>query len=85
MTNPYLAVTDDEQYYTCPVDMDIMKCLISNGHYCLLSGGLHPVQGSTDCALALYFNNDNAIKSYCSITLNTFTKTQLLSLAPVIT
>ena len=50
MCNKSLFITDDEQYYTHPVDMDIMKCLVSEGHYCSLSGGLCPVQGSTDCA-----------------------------------
>ena len=55
LSNPYLGVTDSEQYYTDPIDMDIMKYLISKGHYCSLSGGLYPVQGGNDCALALYF------------------------------
>ena len=36
----YLAITDDEKFFTHSIDMDIMKCLISKGHYCSLSGGI---------------------------------------------
>ena len=78
--SPYLAITDDKQYCTGLVDMDIMKCLISKGTIGL-SGGFYPVHRHTHCALSLCFNNDYAIKSYCSITVNAITKnsvTQLL-------
>ena len=61
MTNCYLAITKDKQYSPCPVYMDIVKYLVSKGHYCSLSGGLYPGQGHTDCGLALYFNNDTQI------------------------
>ena len=54
----YLAKTDDEKYFTHPIGMDIMKCLISKCHYCSLSGGLYPIYNQTDCALTLYFEND---------------------------
>ena len=27
-TNPYLAITNDKQYYACPIDMVIIKCLV---------------------------------------------------------
>ena len=46
LTNPYLAICDDEQFYTCPVDVDIMKCLVSGGPY--------PVNGNNNCYLALH-------------------------------
>ena len=82
LTNNYLATTDDEQHCMHPTDMDILKCLLSTGHYCCLSGGLYPVQRSTYCALALYFNNDSAIKSYCSITVKTITKISFTWLSP---
>ena len=60
LTNPYLTITDNKQYYNHPVDIDIMKCLISKRYYCSLSEGLYLVQGSADCVLALSFINDNA-------------------------
>ena len=50
--------------------MDIMKCLISKGHYCSLSGGLHPIDNHTDCTIASYFKNNNQIKSSCPISVN---------------
>ena len=34
IANHYLVITDDEQYYSCPIDTDITKCLVSKGHYC---------------------------------------------------
>ena len=51
MIKPYLALTDDDQYYTCPVDMDTMKCCIWKGQYCSLLVGLYLVKGSADCAI----------------------------------
>ena len=50
--------------------MYIMKCLISKGHYCSLSGGLCPIYNHTDCAPALYIKNDIQIKSFYPISLN---------------
>ena len=66
----YLAVTDDEKYFTHPIDMDIMKCLISKGHYSSLSGVLYCICKHIDCALALYIKNDIQIKSFCQISVN---------------
>ena len=82
MTKSYSSITDYEQYYTHPVDMDIMKCLISKGLYCSLSVGLYPVQEYRNCAISLYFNKYNAIKSYYSITVNTITKNSVTQLSP---
>ena len=61
---PDPAITDDEQYYTRPAGMDILKYCVSKGHYCSLSEGLFQVQGHTDCSLALYFSNDNACSHF---------------------
>ena len=73
MKNPYPVLTNDEQNYTCPPDMDIMKCLY---------GGLCPVPGSTGGGLDLYLNNYNVIKLHCSITVNTITKNSMTQLKP---
>ena len=32
LTCPHLGIGDDEQYYTHPVNIDIMKYLVSKGH-----------------------------------------------------
>ena len=82
MASPYSAVTDDEEHYTQPIDIDIMKCFISKGHYCSLSGGLYPVQGHMDSALALCCNMDNASKSHWSIKVNTIIKNSITQLSP---
>ena len=60
----------------------IIKCLVSKGNYCSISGGLYRVQHSKDCALALYFNDDNAIKSNCSITVKTINKNSVMQINP---
>ena len=62
--------------------MDIMKCLIPKGLHYSLSGSLYPVQGSKDCALALYFNNNNDIKSHCFTTVNTITTNSITQPSP---
>ena len=62
-----------------------MKCLVSKGHYSSLSGGLYPVQGHTDYALALYLNNDNAMKTHHPSTLKAITTRSLTQLSPVMT
>ena len=41
------SITDDEQHYIKPIDLEIMKCLVSKG-------GLYPKKDSEDCAHALY-------------------------------
>ena len=75
MTNSYLLITHDEQYYTWLIDMDVIQYLLSKGYYCSLWGGLRPGQEHKVSALALYFSNNNAITSHCSITVNNITKT----------
>ena len=68
--NTYLAITDDEKYFTHQIDVDIIKCLISKGNYYSLSGELYPIYNQTYCTLALYFENDIQIKSFCLISMN---------------
>ena len=62
--------------------MDIMKCLMSEGGHCFLSGDRYLVQGSTDCTIACYLSNDNAIKTHCSIAVNTFSKNAIPQVSP---
>ena len=70
MTNPCLVTTNDEQYYVCPMDLKIMKCLVSKQHFCSCSGSLYPRKNNKGCALAIYFENNQGIKIYCSISVN---------------
>ena len=55
LTSLYVAITNDEDNYTCSVDVDIIEYLVSRRHNFPLSGGLCPVYGSNDSAIALYF------------------------------
>ena len=45
------------------MEIEIMKCLLSKGYFCSLSDRLYPVQDHSGCVLALYFNNDESIKT----------------------
>ena len=85
LTNPYLAINNDETYYACPVDMDIMKSLISKRHYFSLSGGLYHVQKCNDCVIPLCLNDNYAIKAQCSITVNNVSKYFISQLSLIIT
>ena len=78
----YLAKINDEKYFTHLINMDIMKCLISKGHYCSLSGGLYPTYNLSDCALALYFKNDIQIKSFYPISVNNIASNFIAQLNP---
>ena len=57
-----------------------MPCL--QRHYYFLSRRLFPVRGHTDCALVLYLDNYNAIKSYCPITVKTIIKNSVTQFSP---
>ena len=78
----YLAITDDEKYFSHLTDMNIMKCLISKGHYCSLSGGLYPIYSHTDCTLALYVKNHIQMKSFCPISVNNIVSNYIIQLNP---
>ena len=56
--------------------MDITEYLISKGHYWSMSGGPYPVQGSSDSALVLYFNDATAMWHHNALCINTTSKTQ---------
>ena len=64
------------------MDTDIMKFFASKGHYCSLSGGIFPVKGHIDCALALCYNNENANMSYCPFTVETISKDSITPFCP---
>ena len=44
LMNTYSAITNGEQYYTHPADVDVTECIVSKAYYCFISGGLCPVQ-----------------------------------------
>ena len=58
-----------------------MKWLALKGCHCSISGSIYPVQGSTDCALALYFNDDHTVKSHCPIKVTTITRNSVTQLS----
>ena len=78
----YLAMTNDKKYFIYPIDMDIMKCLVSKGHYCSLSDGLYPIYNHIDCALPLCFKNGIQIKCFCPMSMNNITLNFIAQLNP---
>ena len=75
-------MNNSEKYFTHPIDMDIMKCLISNGHYCSFSGGPYPIKNHNDCTLALYFKSNIQIKSFCPISVTNIASNFKVQLNP---
>ena len=73
VTNPSLATTDDKQYYSCPINMDIMKCIASKDITAPYREAHILYKEVMIVPLALYFNNDNATKTHCTITVNMIT------------
>ena len=45
----YLAVTDDDQYCAVPKNVDVIKSLLSTGHFWSLSEKIYPVIYYKEC------------------------------------
>ena len=56
-----------------------MKCLLSKGHFCSLSGGIYPVKDNNDCALALDFNIERDIKKCSSVSITNIKKKKIVT------
>ena len=80
--NNYLAITDVEKYFICPIGIDIMKYLLFKDHYCSISEGLYHLQNHKDWTLVLYFKNDVNIKSFCFISVQDITRNFILQWIP---
>ena len=76
---PYLATTDDKQYHTQPIDIDIIKCLDSKGHAALYQ---QPHTRKLRWSLAPYFNNAHCIKAHWSISVSNISRNSITQLCP---
>ena len=58
-------------FISLPTAIDVMLCLITNGHFCMFDQALYPVECTKWCIYALFINDKNQIKRNCFLkTLN---------------
>ena len=50
---------------TLPTALDVKLCLMMNGHPCMFKQALYPVEHTTWCIYALFFNDEKQIKRNC--------------------
>ena len=81
LINAYILQTNSEQYYVDPIGIDILKCLFFRGHFSSLSEGLYQLQGSSDFALALYFNNDKRTKRNFLVSVSNYWLKSVIKIA----
>ena len=58
LTNPYIAIMNDEHCCAWPIELGITKFLVFKAHFCSLPADLYLVKGNNNCALALYVDTD---------------------------
>ena len=65
LESPYIALRSDSNYFTIPLQDDILTCSISAGHFCNLNTPLYPVSSTTECIYHLLVNNRDKIEEFC--------------------
>ena len=67
----YLATMMEGMFVSLPTTLDVKLCLITNGHLCMFSQALYPVEHTKWCIYALFINDKNQIRRNCFLkTLN---------------
>ena len=71
LEGPYLAMMMEGMFITLPTALDVKLCLVMNGHLCMFSQVLYPVDHTEWCIYALFINDKNQMKRNCLLkTLN---------------
>ena len=63
--HPYLATILDCMFITSPTALDVRLCLMTNGHLCMFSQALYPVECTKWCIYALFINEKEQIEKNC--------------------
>ena len=69
LESPYIALRMDSNYFTIPMQDDILTCTISAGHFCNLNTPLYPVSSTTECIYHLLVNNKDKIEEFCRVSI----------------
>ena len=72
LESPYIALRSDSNYFTIPLQDDILTCSISAGHFCNLNTPLYPVSSTTECIYHLLVNNRDKIEEFCQISIHKY-------------
>ena len=63
--------------FALPTALDVILCLITNGHSCMFNQALYPVEHINWCIYALFINNHDRIRRDCF--LKTLNRTTILA------
>ena len=69
LESPYIALRMDSNYFTIPMQDDILTCTILAGHFCNLNTPLYPVSSTTECIYHLLVNNKDKIEEFCRVSI----------------
>ena len=61
----YTATVMDGMFITLPTALDVGLCLMTNGHLCMFSQVLYPVEHTSWCIYALFINDKEQIEKNC--------------------
>ena len=63
----YLAITKNKLYAALPTAREIRICTGTGGYLCLMNQALYPIDKLEWCIYALFTNNEEKKREYCSI------------------
>ena len=63
----YLAITKNKLYAALPTAREIRICKGTRGYLCLMNQALYPIDKLEWCSYALFTNNEEKKREYCSI------------------
>ena len=72
----YLAITKNKLYAALPTAREIRICKGTGGYLCLMNQALYPIDKLEWCIYALFINNEEKKREYCSI--NTHKRVKLI-------
>ena len=80
LDNSYIALRSDSNYFTIPMQDDILTCTISAGHFCNLNTPLYPVRSTTECIYHLLVNDAENIEKFCHISMSDYAHDSAINL-----
>ena len=67
LESKYLVVSNDQQFFMLPDEMDVMACMMTEGHWCKLHTAMYPVKSVNWCIASLFKNDPQEIETNCRV------------------
>ena len=67
MEGEYLAISKSRLYAAIPTAREIRICEATEGYLCLMNQALYPIEKLEWCAYALFAQDQNKIRQFCTI------------------